>query len=119
MPTIKLTAEEFKSKIFDYEKEQSWNYKGKLPAIIDFYAPWCGPCRAVEPILEDLAQEFEDQVIIYKIDTDQEQELSALFGIQSIPTFLFIPLDGSPMLQKGAPPKNVLAQVINERLILK
>jgi thioredoxin 1 len=119
METVYLTARDFKEKIFDYEKEEEWKYKGGLPAIIDFYAEWCGPCKAIAPVLDELAVEYSDKLIIYKIDTDKEQELSSLFGIQSIPTLLFIPLKGSLMVQKGALPKNVLKQVIDEKLLQK
>ena len=119
MKTIQLTAEGFKSRIFDYEKEEVWNYKGNLPAIVDFYADWCGPCKAIAPALEELAIEYDDKLVIYKIDTDRESELSSLFGIQSIPTLLFIPMKGDLMIQKGALPKNVLKQVIDEKLLVK
>ena len=117
MGTIYLTAQDFKDEIFDYEKNEEWKYKGDLPAIIDFYAEWCGPCKAIAPVLEDLSIEYADRLVIYKIDTDKELELSSLFGIQSIPTLLFIPMQGSLMVQKGALPKNVLKQVIDERLL--
>jgi thioredoxin len=117
MQTIYLTTQDFKDKIFDYENEQEWKYKGQLPAIIDFYAEWCGPCKAIAPVLEELAIEYDDQLVIYKIDTDKEAELSALFGIQSIPTLLFIPLQGNLMVQKGALPKNVLQKIIEEKLV--
>jgi thioredoxin 1 len=117
MPTTNLTTTDFKEKIFDYDSESEWKYKGELPAIIDFYADWCGPCKSVAPVLEELSNEYEGKVNIYKLDTDKEAELSAVFGIQSIPTFLFIPVDGAPMLQRGAVPKNVFKQVINERLL--
>ena len=117
MATINLTAEGFKENIFDYSKDEEWKYKGSLPAIVDFYADWCGPCKAVAPVLEELAEEYKDQILIYKIDTDKEAELSGLFGIQSIPTLLFIPVDGQPMMQKGAIPKNAFKQVIEERLL--
>ena len=117
MATINLTADGFKEKIFDYSKEEEWKYKGSLPAIVDFYAEWCGPCKAVAPVLEELSDEYKDQVVIYKIDSDKEAELSRLFGIQSIPTLLFIPLDGPPMMQKGAIPKNAFKQVIEEKLL--
>ena len=117
MGTIHLSARDFKDKIFDYEKEEEWKYKGNLPAIVDFYAEWCGPCKAIAPVLEELSIEYSDKLIIYKIDTDKEMELSSLFGIQSIPTLLFIPIQGSLMVQKGALPKNVLQQVIEERLL--
>lgn len=119
MPTQLLTTEGFKETIFDYETGEAWSYKGDLPAIIDFYADWCGPCRAVAPVLEELSNEYEGKIRIYKIDTDKEMELSSLFGIQSIPTLLFIPVQGSPMMQKGALPKNLLQQVIEERLLQK
>src|SRR5829696_1006804 len=91
--------------------------QGKLTGNLDFYADWCGPCKAVAPILEELSNEYKDQVVIYKIDTDKEQELSTLFGIQSIPTLLFVPKEGQPMMQKGAIPKNAFKQVIEERLL--
>ena len=117
METVYLTAKDFREKIFDYEKGEDWNYKGEVPAIIDFYAEWCGPCKAIAPVLEELAIEYSDKLIIYKIDTDKELELSSLFGIQSIPTLLFIPMQGSLMVQKGALPKNVLKQVIDEKLL--
>ena len=118
MPTIQLTTQEFKDKVFDYANEQEWKYKGELPAIIDFYADWCGPCKMVAPMLEDLANEHEDKLIIFKVDTEAEQELSAVFGIQSIPTFLFIPVNGDPMMQPGALPKKVFKQIIDEKLVV-
>src|SRR5215208_4257795 len=96
MTTQQMTALDFRDKIFDYEKEQEWKYAGSLPAIVDFYADWCGPCKAVAPVLEELANEYDGKLIIYKIDTDKEMELSSLFGIQSIPTLLFIPTEGAP-----------------------
>lgn len=115
--TIKLTTEEFRDKVFDYTVEQEWKYKGNQPAIVDFYADWCGPCKMVAPVLEELAREYEGKITIYKVDTEQEGELSEIFGIRSIPTFLFIPMTGKPMLQPGAFPKNVFKQVIDERLL--
>jgi thioredoxin 1 len=117
MGIIQLTAQEFREKIFNYESEEEWKFKGVRPAIVDFYAEWCGPCKAVAPILEELSIEYSGELDIYKIDTDNESELSSLFGIQSIPSLLFIPLNGNPMMQKGALPKNVLKQVIDERLL--
>ncbi|HVK97256.1 MAG TPA: thioredoxin [Flavisolibacter sp.] len=117
MATIKMTAQVFKEKVFDYEKSEEWQYKGELPAIIDFYADWCGPCKAIAPTLEELASEYEGKIHIYKIDTDAEADLSAAFGIQSIPTLLFIPTEGAPMMQKGAIPKTAFKQVIEDRLL--
>jgi thioredoxin 1 len=117
MHTVKLTTADFKEKVFDYENEKEWKYKGSLPAIIDFYADWCGPCKMVAPVLEELAKEYEEKLIIYKVDTEAEMELSTVFGIQSIPTFLFIPQVGMPMMQPGAFPKKVFKEVIEEKLL--
>ena len=117
MAVQQMNAQDFRERIFNYEKEQEWKYAGQLPAIVDFYADWCGPCKAVAPILDELSKQYKDQLNIYKIDTDKEMELSSLFGIQSIPTLLFIPVEGAPMMQKGALPKNILQQVIEEKLL--
>ncbi len=117
MATIQLTTTDFKEKVFNYETEKDWKYEG-LPAIVDFYADWCGPCKMVAPILEELSKEYDGRLVIYKVNTDKEQELSAVFGIQSIPTMLFIGADGEPMMQPGALPKHVLKQVIEEKLLV-
>ena len=117
MATIQMTTQDFKDKVFNYETEQDWKYQGTLPAIIDFYADWCGPCKMVAPILEEFSNEYEGRLIIYKVNSDEEQELSSVFGIQSIPTFLFIGADGEPMMQPGALPKHVFRQVIEEKLL--
>jgi thioredoxin len=116
MPTVKLTTEKFKSDIFDYTTEKEWKFKGDKPAIIDFYADWCGPCKMVAPILEELSDEFPD-ITIYKVDTEVEQELSAVFQIRSIPSILFIPMDKQPMMQAGALPKNSLEEIISKELL--
>lgn len=116
MPTVKLTAQKFKDEIFDYTTQKEWKYKGEKPAIIDFYADWCAPCKMVAPILEELSDEHPD-VIIYKVDTEVEQELSAVFQIRSIPSILFIPMDRQPMMQAGALPKNALEEVISKELL--
>jgi thioredoxin 1 len=119
MPTIKLTTEDFKDKIFNYEIEKEWKYNGALPAIIDFYADWCGPCKMVAPVLEELAAEYEGKVVIYKVDTETEMELASAFGIQSIPTFLFIPVGADPMIQPGAVPKKIFKEIIDGQLLAK
>lgn len=117
MPTVKLTTQKFKDEIFDYTQEREWNYKGNKPAIIDFYADWCGPCKMVAPILEELSDE-NPEIIIYKVDTEVEQELSAVFQIRSIPSILFIPKDNrQPMMQPGALPKNALQEIIDKELV--
>jgi len=117
MPTIQLTKELFKSDVFDYTTEKEWKFKGNLPAIIDFYADWCGPCKMVAPILEELSDEYKDKIVIYKVDTEVEQELSSVFQIRSIPSMLFIPMDKQPMMQAGALPKENLVEVIEKELI--
>jgi len=117
MPTIKLTTEGFKKDVFDYTTKQEWDFQGELPAIVDFYADWCGPCKMVAPILEELSDEFAGKINIYKVDTEAEQELSAVFGIRSIPSILFIPKSGQPMMQPGALPKEQLIQVIEKELL--
>ena len=116
MATVKLTAEKFKDEIFDYTTGTDWKYKGEKPAIIDFYADWCGPCKTVAPILEELSDERDD-VVIYKVDTEVEQELSSVFQIRSIPSILFIPMDKQPMMQAGALPKQALEEIIDKELI--
>jgi len=116
MATVMLTAQKFKDEIFDYTTEKEWKYKGSKPAIIDFYADWCGPCKMVSPILEELSNEHDD-IIIYKIDTEAEQELAAVFQIRSIPSILFIPMDKQPMMQAGALPKHVLEEIIEKELL--
>ncbi len=113
-----LTKETFLSKVFDYEKNKEWKYEGELPAIIDFYADWCGPCKMVAPILEDLSKEYEGKITIYKIDTDKEQELASVFGIRSIPSILFIPKEGKPQMAAGAMPKEGFVEAINSLLLL-
>lgn len=119
MATIKLTTQDFKENVFNYDTEKEWKYKGTVPAIIDFYADWCGPCKAVAPVLEELSNEYKDKLVIYKVDTDAEMELAAVFGIRSIPTFLFIPVDADPMMQPGAFPKKVFKEIIDTQLVKK
>lgn len=112
-----LTKATFAKKVFNFEENKDWKFEGKLPAIIDFYADWCGPCKMVAPILEELSAEYKGQVDIYKVDTEQEQELSAMFGIRSIPSILFIPLNGQPQMAQGALPKTSLQKAIQDILL--
>ncbi len=112
-----LTKETFLEKVFDFENEKEWSYKGELPAVIDFYADWCGPCKMVAPIIEELSTEYAGKVTFYKIDTEAEQELAAAFGVQSIPSLLFIPKDGQPQMAAGALPKQTFQEVINKDLL--
>lgn len=114
---IHLTTAEFKEKVFNYETNKEWKYEGTLPCIVDFYADWCGPCKRVAPILEELAKEYEGKIVIYKVNTDKERELSAAFGIRSIPTLLFVPLEGKPQAAQGALPKETFEKAIQEVLL--
>lgn len=112
-----LTLQSFKEQVFDYENEKEWNYRGSLPAIVDFYADWCGPCKMVAPILDRLSKKYEGKLHVYKVNTEEEQELSAMFGIQSIPTILFIPLKGEPQAAMGALPEKEFERVISDVLL--
>lgn len=113
-----LTAQTFKLKVMNYEKNpQQWIFEGDKPAIVDFYADWCRPCRMIAPILEELAAEYEGKINVYKVDTEAERELAAVFGIQSLPTVLFIPSQGNPSAQKGALSKEAYKQIIDEFLL--
>ena len=118
--TINLTKAEFLTKVANYEENpQEWNYLGDKPCIIDFYADWCGPCKMVAPILEELAEEYKDDIYIYKVDTEAEQELAAAFGIRSIPSILFCPMGEQPQMAQGALPKDGFKQAIDEVLLKK
>ena len=113
-----LTLETFKTKIFNWEKNKEWVFEGERPAIVDFYADWCAPCRMIAPILEELAQEYAGQLDIYKINTEKEPELAGIFGISSIPSVLLIPLNEKPQLSVGALPKTAFVDAI-DRILLK
>ncbi|MDR2039807.1 MAG: thioredoxin [Bacteroidales bacterium] len=118
--TIELTKADFLSKVMNYEANPTeWKYLGDKPAIIDFYASWCGPCKTIAPVLEELAAEYDGQIYIYKIDTEKERELAAAFDVRSIPTLLFIPMDEQPQLAQGAMPKSSFKNVIDEVLLKK
>ena len=109
-----LTTSEFKEKVFNYDKDSEWNYLGDKPCVIDFYADWCKPCKMVAPIMEELANDYDGEVIFYKIDVDKEKELAQYFGIRSIPSILFIPGDNSqPQMSTGAMQKQGYVDAIN------
>jgi len=111
-----LTTESFKEKVFNWEETQEWKFRGELPCIIDFYADWCGPCKMVAPILEKLSKEYEGKINIYKVDTEDQQELAGMFGIQSIPSILFCPVEGQPQMAMGALPKASFESAISDVL---
>lgn len=115
----KLTAATFKEKIFDFDKSQEWKYEGDVPCIVDFYADWCGPCRMVAPVLEQISKDYEGKLHVYKVNTDEEQELAGAFGIQSIPSLLFVPKEGQPQMAAGALPRPALEKAIKDVLAVE
>ena len=114
--TENLTKATFLEKVFNFENNQEWVFEGKVPALIDFYADWCGPCKTIAPILEELTEAYGAQINIYKIDTEVEQELAAAFAIKSIPSMLFCPMGGTPQMANGALPKAELERIIADVL---
>ena len=113
---IELLEKEFKELVFNYENDQEWVFLGNKPAIIDFFAGWCQPCKQIAPVLEELSNEYEGKIDIYKVDVDKSSYLAQLFGIQSIPTILFIPLEGQPEILVGGLPKEKFKKAITEIL---
>lgn len=116
---IVMNKDMFIKDVFDYEKSKDWKYKGGKPAIIDLYADWCGPCRMTAPIMKELAKEYADKIVIYKVDVDKQRELAALFDASSIPLFVFIPMEGEPQLFRGAADKATYQKVIDDFLLKK
>ena len=116
---VYITTEQFRARVFDYKTEKDWKYKGDKPCVIDFYTTWCGPCKRLAPIMEEMSQKYCDQVVFYKADTERERELAYVFGINSIPQVLYIPVEGKPMLLKGLYPKDEIERIIDEFLLDK
>jgi thioredoxin len=112
-----LRKQDFLDKVFNYEVNKEWKYNGELPCVIDFWAPWCGPCRMVGPVIDELSKEYAGKVNFYKINTDEEQELAGAFGIRSIPSLLFVPTSGQPKMAVGALPKNAMKEAIEKELL--
>lgn len=119
MKAIELTTAEFKTQIFDFSANETWKYNGDLPAVIDFYATWCGPCKMMSPVMETLAGEYEGRLRVYKVDVDKEKRLAALFKIRSIPTFIFIPMNGDPQHANGAMGIEEMRKIIDGTLLGK
>lgn len=111
-----LTKETFLNKVFNYKANKEWKYEGEKPCIIDFYADWCGPCKVVAPVLEELAKDFDGKITVFKVDTEAEQELASVFGIRSIPSFLFVPSEGQPQMAMGALPKETFVKAFKDVL---
>ncbi len=116
---VYLTNDSFKKLIFNYEANKEWKYEGSKPAIIDFYADWCAPCRQLSPLVEAIAKEYAGKIVVYKVDTEKEKLLSQSLGISGLPTLLFIPAQGSPKISMGLLPKEDLVKAINEVLLIK
>jgi thioredoxin len=115
-----LTKADFLAKVMNYEKNPTeWIYLGDKPCLIDFYASWCGPCKRLAPVLDELAQEYAGEIYIYKIDTEKERELAAVFAVRSIPTLLFCPMGENPQIAQGALPKEQLKEAIDKVLLKK
>lgn len=113
-----LNKSEFLNKVANYEANPSeWKFLGDKPAIIDFYATWCGPCKMLSPVLDELAAEYEGKIDIYKVNVEEEEELAGIFGVRSVPTLLFIPMEGAPQIAQGALPKNILQEAIQNVLL--
>lgn len=118
MKTMSLNKADFLNKVANYETSPSeWKFLGERPAIIDFYATWCGPCKMLSPVLEELAAEYAGKINIYKINVEEEEELAGVFGVRSVPTLLFVPMEGAPQMAQGALPKNVLQEAIRNVLL--
>lgn len=111
-----LTTETFKTRVFDFEKNKEWQFAGGRPCIVDFYADWCGPCKMIAPVLEELSKKYEGKLDVYKVNTDEEQELAGAFGIQSIPSLLFVPMTGKPQMAMGVLPRETLEKAISDVL---
>jgi thioredoxin len=116
---VQLTNDGFKKMIYNYDLNKEWKYEGNKPAIIDFYADWCGPCRQLSPIVEEIAKEYSGKIVVYRVDTDKEKDLAQSMGITGLPTLLFIPAEGTPRMSMGLIPKESLIKAINEVLKVK
>jgi len=116
---IQLSDDGFKKMIFNYEVNKEWKFEGNKPAIIDFYADWCAPCRQLSPIVEEISREYAGKIDVFKVDTEKEKILAQKLGITGLPTLLFIPAKGKPQVTMGALPKEDLINAINEILLIK
>ncbi len=109
-----LNEETFKAKVFNYEENKDWKFEGDKPCLIDFYADWCGPCKMVAPILEELNEEYKGKLNIFKVNTEEQQQLAGMFGVQSIPSLLFVPKEGQPQMAQGALSKDSFKKAFSD-----
>ncbi len=116
---VQLTNDSFKKMVFNYEVNKEWKYEGDKPAIIDFYADWCAPCRQLSPLVDEIAKEYDGKIVVYKVDTEKETMLAQNLGITGLPTLLFIPAKGKPQMSMGAIPKEMLVKAVNEVLLIQ
>jgi thioredoxin len=114
--TEHLTKDTFVTKVFDYEKNAEWSFAGDAPAIVDFWAEWCGPCKMISPVLDEIAKEYDGKLNVYKVNVDEEADVASAFGIQSIPSLLFIPMNEKPRLAVGALPKAGIMKLVKDVL---
>ncbi len=112
-----MTTAQFKDRIYDYSSSAEWKFKGKKPVIIDFYTTWCGPCKRLAPIMEELSEKYKGRVVFYKVDIEKEPELAAKFQISSIPQVLYIPMKGKPQKLVGLYPKDQIEEIITQFLL--
>lgn len=118
MNVIELTKADFLKKVYNFEANPNeWKYEGDKPCIIDFFATWCGPCKALSPVLEEISKEYEGQIDVYKIDVDKESDLAGAFGIRSVPTLLLCPLNKEPRIAQGAMAKSQLKKMVDDVLV--
>lgn len=116
---VTLTNDSFRKLVFNYDANKEWKYEGDMPAIIDFYADWCPPCRQLSPLVEEIAKEYKGKIIVYKVNTDKEKELAQSVGISNLPTLLYIPAKGNPQVTIGFVPKETIIKTISEVLLIK
>ena len=117
-PVVQMTTESFKKLIYNYDKNSKWKYEGTQPAIVDFYADWCAPCRELSKLVEEVATEYGDKIVVYRVNTDQEKQLTEKIGVSGLPTLVFIPADGKPQFTVGYIPKETLKKAIKEVLLI-
>jgi thioredoxin 1 len=116
---MQLSTESFKKLVYNFDENKEWKYEGSMPAIVDFYADWCPPCRQLSPIVEEIAKEYQGKIVVYRVNTDREKQLTESLGITNLPTLLYIPAAGKPQATLGAIPKASIIKTINKVLLTR